>query len=122
MPRDPDDAAYLADMLHYAHEVRDRVRGATFNHFMQDADFRLATERRIEIIGEAARHVSAALRQRHPEVPWRAIIAQRHILAHEYGEVIDEKVWRVATVHIPALINLLAPLVPAAPDEGGSTD
>lgn len=118
MPRSSaDDAAYLADMLRYSREVADRVNGATFEQFQHDSDFRLATERRIEIIGEAARHVSDEFKATHSDIPWRAIIAQRHILAHEYGEVIEEKIWRVATQHIPALIEQLQSLVPDPPDE-----
>ncbi len=40
---------------------------------------------------------------------------QRHVLAHEYGEIDDERVWRVAKNHIPELVNLLKPLVPPTP-------
>jgi uncharacterized protein with HEPN domain len=76
---------------------------------------RLATERRIKIIGEAARRVSEDFRNTHPDIPWRPIIAQRNILTHEYGEVIEEKIWRVATRHIHALIEQLEPLVPDPP-------
>ena len=119
MRRDPsDDLAFLADMLDYAQQITSRVKGASFADYIADDDFRLATERRIEIVGEAARGVSDAFKADHPEIPWRPIIAQRHILAHEYGEVIDEKLWRVATEHIPALIALLEPLVP----EAGASD
>ncbi|MBL0927815.1 MAG: DUF86 domain-containing protein [Phycisphaerales bacterium] len=64
---------------------------------------RSAVERQIEIIGEAARRLSPAFRDAHPEIPWRPFIAQRHILAHEYGEIDDRLIWRVATVHVPAL-------------------
>jgi len=114
-PEADDNAAHLADMLRYAREVAERVKSATFDDFLRDSDFRLATERRIEIIGEAARRVSEAFRVNHPEIPWRPIIAQRNILAHEYGEVIEAKIWRVATEHIPALIEQLEPLVPEPP-------
>jgi uncharacterized protein with HEPN domain len=117
MPLDPDDAAPLADMLRYAQEVSRRVRNATFEQFLGNDDFRLATERRIEIIGEAARRVSSGFREEHPDIPWRSIIAQRHILAHEYGEVIESKIWRVATIHIPALVDRLVPLVPPPPSD-----
>jgi uncharacterized protein with HEPN domain len=71
-------------------------------------------ERRVEIIGEAARRVSCAFRDAHPEIPWRSVIGQRHALAHDYGEIDDQRVWRVATIHIPDLIPLLEPLVPSA--------
>jgi len=32
---------------------------------------------------------------------------QRNVLAHEYGEVLLERVWLVATRHIPELIQRL---------------
>ena len=76
---------------------------------------RSAVERQIEIIGEAARRVSKDFQEAHPEIPWRPIQAQRHVLAHEYGEIKHDRIWRVADVHIPELILLLAPLVPEPP-------
>jgi uncharacterized protein with HEPN domain len=69
-------------------------------------------ERQIEIIGEAARKVSDPFKAAHPEIPWRKIIAQRHVLAHEYGDVDPRLVWRVASVHIPALHAQLRELLP----------
>ncbi len=113
-PEDRDPAS-LWDMLSYAREVAERVAGRTFDEYLADKDFRLATERRIEIIGEAADRVSKEFQEKHPEIPWRKIIAQRHILAHEYDEVIDEKIWKVATVYVPELAAILAPLVPKPP-------
>ena len=79
---------------------------------------RSAVERQIEIIGEAARRVSAAFQAAHTDIPWRPIQAQRHVLAHDYGEIRQERIWRVATMNIPELIQRLAPLLPSAPDEG----
>ena len=76
---------------------------------------RSAVEREIEVIGEAARHLSKAFEMKHPEIPWKAIVAQRHILAHEYGAVDVEAIDRVATVHIPALIAQPEPLLPPLP-------
>jgi len=55
------------------------------------------------------------MRREHPEIPWRGIIAQRHFLAHEYGDVRQEKLWRVATVRIPELIALLGRFLPPPP-------
>ena len=72
-------------------------------------------ERKLEIIGEAARSISDQFQRDHPEVPWRGIIAQRHFLAHEYGEVRQEKLWRVATTRIPELIAMLTGLLPPPP-------
>lgn len=41
------------------------------------------------------------------------------VLAHEYGEVINEKIWRVATIHVPALMGVVEPLVPTPPRADG---
>jgi hypothetical protein len=54
------------------------------------------------IIGEAARKVSMAFQEEHPEIPWRPIMEQRHVLAHEYGEIQQDRVWRVAATRVPA--------------------
>lgn len=112
-----DDAAPLFDMLKYARITLRLIEGRSEQSFADDVIFRLAIERAIEIIGEAARGVSREFQDAHPEIPWPRIIAQRHVLAHEYGEIVYEKFWRVASVHIPALIAQLEPLVPPIPPD-----
>jgi len=37
------------------------------------------------------------------------------VLAHDYDDVNDTIVWRIATVYVPELIPLLEPLIPPAP-------
>jgi len=111
------DAARLWDMLTYAREIRRTASGITFEEYMADVERRLATERRLEIIGEAARNASRSFQENHPEIPWRQIIALRNILAHEYGEIRQDRIFRIVTDHVPALIAALEPLVPPAPSE-----
>lgn len=38
----------------------------------------------LEIIGEAARGLSAEFRQKHAHVPWKAVIGMRNVLVHGY--------------------------------------
>ena len=115
MRPDAQDAGFLLDMLEHARGVLRALEDRTLDEYLVEEDLRLAVERRIEIIGEAARRVSQAFRGQHPEIPWRKIVAQRNVLAHEYGEVQDEIVWRVAAANIPELVRLLEPLVPPLP-------
>ena len=115
---DTRDAGYLLDMLQHAEGVVRAVERHAFDDYAADEDLRLAVERRIEIIGEAARRISETFQKAHPEVPWRKIVAQRNILAHKYGEIEDEILWDVATVSVPELLRLLEPLVPPLEDEG----
>ena len=72
----------------------------------------MATERRIEIIGEAARRVSSSFREAHPEIPWREIVDQRNVLIHSYDEIEEERIWRLVTEEIPLLIEQLTGLIP----------
>jgi len=116
MPPEKDDLAFLWDMMDAAKAIGEFVAGRTFDDYLRDRMMRGAVERHIEIIGEAARGVSEQFRASHPEIPWGKIVAQRHVLAHEYGEIEHELIWRVATVRIPELIRNIEPLVPPAPD------
>ncbi len=115
MALDESDAAYLWDMRQAAVGIAASIRGLSFEGYLADENLRLAIERRIEIIGEAARHVSRSLKEAHPEIPWRRIIAQRHVLAHEYGDIDDRLLWTVATNRIPELIGALEELGLASP-------
>lgn len=106
-------------MLEAARAIQQFVTAKTFADYESDLLLRSGVERQLEIIGEAARHVSAELQAEHSEIPWRPIIAQRHVLAHDYGEVRHDLIWRVATVHIAELIAWLEPLVPQPPGDTG---
>jgi uncharacterized protein with HEPN domain len=111
------DAALLWDMLRHAREVVSFVDGRTYEDYLNDVLLRRAVERSVQIIGEAAVHVSHEFRDAHAQVPWRPITAQRHILVHEYGEIHDDKIWRVATEYVPALLELIEPLLPPPPED-----
>ncbi len=111
------DPAYLNDMLEAERAVVRFVAGKSFDAYAEDEVLTAAVERKIEIIGEAARRVSEAFKAVHPEIPWRPIMGQRHVLAHDYGEIQPERIWRVATLHIPELIAQLETLVPQPPSD-----
>jgi uncharacterized protein with HEPN domain len=68
-----------------------------------DAMLTLALTRLVEIIGEAAKHVSGRTRALAPGIPWREIAGARDRLAHGYFEVDLDILWNIATVDLPAL-------------------
>ena len=72
-----------------------------------DPILRRATERLLEIIGEATNLLSEATTVRHPEIPWRDISRLRIVLAHHYHRVDPDQVWVIATTHIPSLAAAL---------------
>lgn len=63
MPLEPRDAAYLWDMLDAAQAITSFIRGKSLEDYLADRMLRGAVERNLEVIGEAARQVSRALRE-----------------------------------------------------------
>ena len=100
------------DMREASNEVLRFTENKTYEDLLQDRLLRLAVERDLEIIGEAANKISASLRQSHPEVAWRRIIGLRNVLAHDYGEIDLERIWVIIKEDLPALIPQLDALIP----------
>ena len=83
----------------------------------RDAVVQAAAQRWVEILGEAASHVSEGLRSAHPEVPWREIIGTRVILAHGYFHIDEDVIGEVVTRHVPALVHHLRIISEAIGDD-----
>ncbi len=84
---------------------------------LADDDFLfLAFERSVEIIGEAAYQLSREFRAAHPEIPWRPIIAMRHVVVHEYDDLDEARIWDVIENHIPALLPQLQAIIDTLPE------
>ena len=111
------DGAYLWDMLEYARHCVTMLANKSEHDWHRDLATRLAIERSLEIIGEAARRVSATFREQHPEIPWRNVIGQRNILAHDYGQIDHDRLYKTATQDIPPLVRQLEELLPPVEDD-----
>ncbi len=115
-PPDERDLSYLWDMRASAIRAAAIVESASFEDFGPDSVIRLAVERAIELIGEAARRVSSGFQAAHPAIPWRDIIGQRNVLAHEYGEIDARRLWQTATRDVQQLIAAIDEIIPQAGD------
>ncbi len=110
------DLAYLWDMNTAAREINEFMQGVSQAEFLSNNQLRYAVERQLMVIGEAARHVSEEFQEKHPQIPWTQIIGQRNVLAHEYGEILAERVWLTAIKSLPELITLLEQIIPDLED------
>ena len=106
------DLAYLWDMQEAARDILSFVESIEFVHFSSNKMIRYAVERQLLVIGEASKGVSEAFKEAHPEIPWKSIVGQRNILAHDYGEILVERIWFAATQSIPELVKSLDSLIP----------
>ncbi len=71
--------------------------------FISEAHWQDATIRQLEVIGEATKNLSPALRAANPQVPWRRIAGMRDVLIHDFMDVDLDIVWAVSISRIPEL-------------------
>ncbi len=69
----------------------------------EDPVTQAAAQRWIEVIGEAASHVSEDVKIAHSDVAWREISGIRVILAHGYFHIEDDIIGNVVSADIPTL-------------------
>lgn len=84
-------------LLHIA-EALDKVQRYTQSGketFLRDSMIQDAVIRNFEIVGEAVKGLSAALRKKHPEVDWAGMAGFRDILIHQYFGIDLENVWEI---------------------------
>ena len=101
------DKAYLWDILDAARQIDAFTSGVTLKAYEEDRKLQLAVERLLEIVGEATRRLSDDFRKEHERIPWGSMVGLRNVLAHEYGEIRNDIIWRIATKRIPDLIQAL---------------
>lgn len=102
-----DQLGRLRDILEAAQLIASYVGGVNESEFRGNKEKQDAVIRRIEIIGEAAAHLSEETRAAIPELPLRKMRGMRNIVAHDYANVDVGIVWAVATVHVPELHAVL---------------
>lgn len=112
----PEAGAHLWDAAEAARLVQEFSEARTEAEFNSDLVLRSAIERQLEVLGEALKR----LRRDDADTAAKVsdldkIIGMRNIIAHEYGSIDYEIVWR-ATTGIPALIPVLDELVDEARD------
>lgn len=105
------DETYLLDMLLAARKIRRFAERASKDAFQADELAQMGLIHLIQIVGEAARGVSAEFRASHPEIPWQEVIGMRHRLVHDYLNVDLGRVWKTVEEDIPQLIRQLEKFV-----------
>lgn len=101
---------YLDDMIAFAERARRYTAGFDQAQFEANALAYDATLRNLELIGEAATHIPTAIRDAHPHIPWRQIIATRNRLIHGYLGIDDDTIWSIIDTNLPALLRQLREL------------
>ena len=98
-----DYRVYLEDIRDAIAKVEKYTAGLPWEDFVGNEEKVDAVVRNLEILGEAAKHVPAHMRSKHPEVEWRKIAGLRDMLIHKYFGTDLEIVWDIIGNKLPTL-------------------
>lgn len=101
MNREPD--VYLYHIIEAIESVEKQISGMTEDEFYDSEVIRGFVERKLEIIGEAAKRIPKEFKDKNPKLPWKEMAAMRNILIHEYEDVDNAIVWDTATQYLAPL-------------------
>jgi uncharacterized protein with HEPN domain len=103
------DSTYVAHILEAIRRVRE-YSAAGEAEFLRDRRTQDAVLRNLQIVGEAAKKISAATVEAHPEIPWRSMTGLRDRVVHDYFGVSLAIVWDVVARHLPPVESALIAL------------
>lgn len=107
-----DDRIRLRHMLDAASKARQFAEGLDRADLGTNEMFSLAIVRLLEIVGEAAAHVSETVQADLPGIPWRQLTGARNRLIHGYFDVDLDIVWAILQDDLPPLIAQLEQMLP----------
>jgi uncharacterized protein with HEPN domain len=101
---------YVDDMMVCAEKVLAYCANLDQQAFVATPLVYDATLRNLEIIGEAATRIPDEVRQAHPQVPWRMLVATRNRLIHGYLGIDNDTLWSIVRDEVPKLLTQLREL------------
>ena len=97
----------LSRISKYCGEIKEAITlfGDSYEVFVKTAPYRNAVAMCVLQIGELSGHLTADFREQFDDIPWRSIKGARNFMAHNYGELKTEILWRTVHEDIPQLAD-----------------
>jgi len=112
------DASFLKDVLLACRKIEAIVAATSEQLFLNDDVLTAATLHHLTVVGEAISRLPPELRERHPEVPWRQVMAVRHRIVHAYFDLDWQILWDTAVGDVPMLRQQVAEVLKTEFGEG----
>ncbi len=90
-PMKRNQIVYCKDILDRIGRIEEYTKGG-YDEFRQSTLIQDALERAFLVIGQAVKRLDPALKDRHPQIPWRSLSGFRDMLAHQYDRIRHEAV------------------------------
>lgn len=84
-------------------EIELYLKNVSYDIFSSNSMMQYACVKQLEIIGEAANHLTPHFKKLYSEIPWREIIGLRNILIHEYFGIDTKIVWDIINTDIVSM-------------------
>lgn len=105
------DKQRLQHILEAINEIEEYVAGIKAETFFNTSVIKSACIFQLEIIGEAANHLSKTIKEKHTDIEWNQIISVRNIIAHVYWGIDYIKVWETIKQDIPVLKRAILTMI-----------
>ena len=99
------DKERLEHILEAIDRIQQNVVDLDWEHIRENEIFYYGLVKNIEIIGEAAYHLTKEFREANAEIPWNLIIKMRHVLVHDYYQIDEKEVQYVIEDNLLPLRN-----------------
>lgn len=107
MKKQQRDAFRVHHMVQAAELIAAFTDGKQLDDLLADQLLASGVERQLEIIGEAASHVSAETQAEWPALNWRSMKGARNFIAHEYFRADYVKIWDTVQHELPRELSIM---------------
>ncbi len=97
------DRQRVQHILKAIDEIDKYAGGLPAHIFFENSLIKSACVYQLQVMGEAANHITRGLKAQHQYVPWQDITGLRNIVVHEYWGVDFPQVWNIIKQDLPPL-------------------
>ena len=90
-------------IIKHCYRVETKINNVSFERFLIDEDIKEIVSFNVLQIGELAKNLFSDFLKRYPDMPWKDIKGMRDWVAHWYGTIDLEEVWKTAIHEIKPL-------------------
>ena len=90
------DKGRLEDIVEYSTNVTNLIEGYSLEALIADKRTYYSVMKNVEVVGEAAYMLTKAFKRLHPEIPWKVVQGMRHVLVHDYANVVSATLYDTA--------------------------
>lgn len=98
------DELYLGDIAEAMQRIIAYTVGPSYEQLLDNAMVQDAVLRNLQVIGEATKKLSPAVRHAHSNLPGHEMAGMRDKIVHEYFGINLQIVWQVAQQDLPRLL------------------